>query len=83
MRELDSEFGYPSQYGGVPFMNFLAGMDRGDDNSFLNKVKQDYEAKKIKSAVLDRMSNMSSGQWCRYIGHVSPWIDFCGTIISN
>jgi hypothetical protein len=81
MRKLDPEFGYPLHHGGVPFVNLLIGMDNGGTDSFIDKLRQDYESKNMKSHIFDRFGSRDVGAWRPHIRQVTPWIDFCASVV--
>jgi hypothetical protein len=57
-------------------------MDKGGTESFIDKLKQDYESKNIKSYLFDRLSSREVGAWRPHIRQITPWIDFCASVVA-
>jgi hypothetical protein len=80
LRELDSEFGYPTQRGGAPFLDLLAALGKNQrPKSFMDLLEEDYQNKGIESNLPEWLRTNTSGAWRSYLQRLTQCVDFCTT----
>jgi hypothetical protein len=79
VRQVDADFGYPTDRDGLPFIRLLATVGQNDKpKPFWELFEEDYKAKNIKSNTLAWLRQASAGGNFRpHLRRIADVVDFC------
>lgn len=82
LREIDPEFGNPTNNGGVVFLEVLAGVGRDEPpKPFVELLEEDYKKKGLSTKAVDFLRMGTSGSYRAYLRQITPCVDFCATVV--